>query len=109
MRAEFDARTNTLRFPELLPAINKTAATDMTAVIAARSGREVPDHKRLDGRRARFCGGLRKSAFWLAAEVRGSNHDYAVKMALNLINEMFVTLQERHPDYLIAEFGMSAE
>jgi hypothetical protein len=41
--------------------------------------------------------------------VRGSNHAYAVKTALNLINEMFVTLQEHHPDYLIEHFGLSAE
>ena len=45
----------------------------------------------------------------LSVEIRGSNHDYAVKQALNLINELFLALQERHPEYLIERFGMSTE
>lgn len=109
VRAEFHERTRTLRFPGLLPAISKEIAAQMTAIIAARGIRGVPAHKRLDARRARFSSASRKGAFSLRVEVRGRNHDYAVKTALNLINEMFVTLQERHPEYLIEHFGMSAE
>ena len=37
------------------------------------------------------------------------NHDYAVKMALSFINEIFVTLQERHSEYLVEHFGLSPE
>lgn len=109
MRAEFDPRTQTLRFRSLFPAISKAAAADVGAVIDARGTRTTPGHKRLDARRARFAGSLRGGAFSLTASVRGGNHEYAVKTALNLINEMFVTLQERHPEYLIAQFGMSPE
>lgn len=109
MRADFDARTGTLRFPDLLPDISKVAAAEMSAVIEARTKRGVPAHKRLDGRKARFAGTTRKAAFSLTATVRGDNHAYTVKTALNVINEMFVTLQERHPEYLIEHFGMSAE
>lgn len=109
MRAEFNARTNTLTFPQLLPAIGKAAATDLADVLASRSGRNVPAHKRLDARRARVSGSSRQGAYALSVVIRGDNHDYAVKTALNVINEMFVTLQERHPEYLIEHFGMSAE
>ena len=109
VHAEFDARTNTLRFPKLLPAISKEAASDMTAVIEARTKRGVPAHKRLDGRRARFSGALRSGTYSLTAVVRGANHGYAIKTALSLINEMFVTLQEHHPEYLIEHFGLSPE
>lgn len=109
VRAQFDSRTSTLHFPALLPAINKNIATDMAAVIDARSKRGVPDHKRVDARRGRVSGTFRSGAFSVAAVVRGNNHAYMVKMALNIINEMFVTLQERHPEYLIEQFGASAE
>ena len=109
VHAEFDPRTNTLRFPALLPDISKTAAAEMADVINARRHRGTPDHKRLDARRTRFETAFRKGAVSLTATVRGRNHDYAVQTALNLINEMFVTLQERHPEYLIEHFGMSAE
>ena len=109
VRAEFDTRTSTLRFPDLFPAIDKVNAAELAAVIEARSKRGVPDHKRLDGRRARMAGASRKGAFTLTVTVRGGNHEYAVKTALSLINDMFVTLQEHHPEYLIEQFGMSAE
>ena len=87
VRAEFHERTRTLRFPGLLPAISKEIAAQMTAIIAARGIRGVPAHKRLDARRARVSSASRKSAFSLSVEVRGRNHDYAVKTALNLINQ----------------------
>ena len=109
VRAEFDPRTNTLRFPDLFPAIDKASAAALAAVIEDRSKRGMPDHKRLDGRRARVAGALRNGAFTLTAVVRGRNHGYAVKRVLGLINEMFVTLQEHHPEYLIEHFGLSAE
>ena len=107
--AVFDSRRRRLSFPSLLPAIDKASAADVKALVTSRTGRGLPDHKRLDARRARVSGTLRKGDFSLAVTIRGHNHSYAVKAALNLINDIFVTLHERHPDYLIEQFGMSAE
>jgi hypothetical protein len=107
--AEFDPRTGTIRFPDLLPAIDNTLAADVSAVLDARSRRGVPEHKRIDRRRARISGAMRRGAYSLQVVVRGDNHDYAVKTALNLINDMFVALHEHHPEYLIEQFGMSPE
>ena len=107
--AVFDPRTNTLTFPALLPALGKAAAADVAAVIGSLARRDTPTHKRLDARRARITGAIRRGAFTLSVGIRGANHEYAVKAALNLINEIFVTLQERHPGYLIEQFGMSTE
>ena len=107
--AVFDPRTNTLTFPALLPALGKAAAADVATAIGSISQRNTPAHKRLDARRAKITGVVRKGTLALSVEIRGANHEYAVKAALNLINEIFVMLQERHPDYLIEQFGMSAE
>ena len=107
--AVFDARTRTLTFPSLFPAIDKAAAADLKAVIAARGDRDQPAHKRIDARRARLTGAVRRGDLWIAVEIRGSNHEYAVKHALSVINELFVTLHEQRPDYLIGQFGISAE
>lgn len=109
MSAVFDSRTRTLKFPSLLPAIDKAAAADLKAVIAARGHRDQPAHKRIDARRARLSGALRRGDFGITIEIRGSNHAYAVKHALSVINELFVTLHEQRPDYLIGQFGISAE
>ena len=78
-------------------------------MVLARSTRAVPDHKRLDARRAKFACLVRKGDFSLSVEIRGRNQEYAVGKALNLVNEMFVALHEGHPDYLVQQFGISQE
>ena len=107
--ASFDPRTRTLKFPAIFPRVDKRTSEDLKAVIAMRADRDQPAHKRLDARRAKVTISIRKGEASLASQIRGSNHEYAVKTTLNLINEMFVMLQEHHPDYLIHEFGLSAE
>jgi hypothetical protein len=109
MAAVFDSRTRALKFPALFPGIDKTSASDLKTLAAARSERDQPAHKRIDARRARVTTSLRKGAMSLTVQIRGKNHDYAVKSALNLINEMFVSLHEHHPEYLVDQFGLATE
>ena len=109
MSAAFEPRTRLLKFPALFPAIDKAAAHELKSILASRSERAQPAHKRIDARRARAAISLRNGDISLTMQVRGANHEYAVKSALNLINEMFVTLQEHYPEYLIHRFGFSTE
>ncbi len=78
-------------------------------MVASRSTGAVPDHKRIDARRARLACAVSKGDFSLSVEIRGRNQQYAVSKALNLINEMFVALHEANPDYLVEHFGISQE
>ncbi len=78
-------------------------------MVAARSTRAVPDHKRIDARRARLACAVSKGDFSLSVEIRGRNQHYAVSKTLNLVNEMFVALHEAYPDYLVEHFGISQE
>jgi hypothetical protein len=108
MRAEF-TRRGILTFPALLPQVSKAIAVEMKSMIAARSTRAVPDHKRIDARKARLATAVRKGDLSLSVEIRGRNQQYAVSKTLNLVNEMFVALHEAHPDYLVEHFGISQE
>lgn len=108
MHASIDRR-GVLTFPALLPHAPKEIVAEMKAMVAKRSTRAVPDHKRIDARRARLACSVRKGDVTLALDVRGRNHEYAVKQALNLINDMFVALHESHPGYLVEHFGISQE
>lgn len=108
MRASIDRRGR-LTFPALLPEVSKEIAVEMTSMTAARSTRSVPDHKRIDNRRARLAATVRQGGLSLSVEIRGRNQEYAVSKTLNLINEMFVALHEHHPDYLVEHFGISQE
>ena len=109
MTAVFDPATKRLTFASVLPQIDRQAAARMKAVVEQRSARHQPEHKRVDARRGRISGAVRKGDFSISAEIRGSNHDYTVSKALNVINELFVTLHEHHPDYLVERFGISTE
>jgi hypothetical protein len=111
MAAVFDARRGVLAFPALLPAAGDTPGVGeaLAGLVAGRRGRLVPAHKRVDARRARLACAVRKGDGALTVQVRGANHDYAVRHALGLINDLFVTLRETHPEYLAERFGISNE
>jgi hypothetical protein len=107
--ASFDSQRRALIFPSLFPGIEKAGAAELRAMVQSRAGRAVPAHKRLDLRRARITANMRKGDLTLSVEIRGANQSYAVKQALNLINELFLALHERHPEYLVERFGISTE
>lgn len=109
MSATFDAGRQRLSFASLFPGLERVTAAELRSMVAGRTMRQQPAHKRLDARRARVTSAVRNGDFSLSVEVRGRNHAYAVKQALNLVNELFLVLRERHPDYLIERFGLSTE
>jgi len=109
MSAVFDTRAARLTFPSLLPQVDHEIAADMKAISGARFERGQPEHRRVDARRCRITAAARKGDFSMTVDIRGANHDYAVSKALNIVNEMFVTLHEHHPEYLIRHFGISTE
>jgi hypothetical protein len=111
MQAVFDPRRSVLTFPCLFPRADasRAMATELKSIVAARSTRDQPAHRRLDARRARLSGMIREGDFSLVVHIRGANHEYATRNALNLVNELFLALHERYPDYLIERFGLSAE
>ena len=110
MTATFDPRRGVLVFPALFPEVTTPAmAAELKDLVTQRSTRDQPAHKRLDGRRARMTCALRKGTWSLTVTIRGANHDYAVRGALNLINELFLALHTGYPEYLVEHFGLSAE
>jgi hypothetical protein len=111
MSVIFDPKAGVISFPRLFPDATSRGAmvADLRALVAGRTARGLPAHKRIDLRRARLTTRLHAGSWDLAVTVRGSNHEYATRFAINMINELFLLLQERYPDYLVEQFGFSAE
>lgn len=111
MRATYDPARSKLIFPALFPAVGSGSgvAAELRAAVRERSTTGVPAHKRVDRRRAEFACSVSRGALSLTVEVRGSNHEYVVRRALNLINDLFLLLHQSYPDYLEAQFGLSSE
>jgi hypothetical protein len=109
----YDPARRLLSFRELFPDVGARSAiaTALREVVAERSTRHVPVHKRLDGRRVQARCAVQRNRFSLAMAARGgtANDSYAVRQMLNLVNELFLVLHEKYPDYLIAHFGLSSE
>ena len=78
-------------------------------LVEGRGRRELPAHRRLDSRRARAACAVRDGDLSLTLRVRGPHYEYAVRRALNLVNEMFLLLHETYPDYLVEHFGLSTD
>jgi hypothetical protein len=111
MRATFDKRRGVLSFPVLFPRAAETPGlvAELKSMVESRSTRAVPAHKRVDARRARIALAVRHGALSLSVRIRGMNHEYAARHALNVINEMFVALHQSYPEYLVEHFGISGE
>jgi hypothetical protein len=108
---EYDLAARALTFRGLFPAVRSRPqmVSALHALVANRASRELPSHKRLDRRRAILASSVRKGDWSLKATIRGANDEYATRLALNLVNELFLLLHENYPDYLIEEFGISGE
>jgi hypothetical protein len=111
MQAAYDTRRGVLRFPQLFPGAGASPeiARGLTALVASRTKKDQPAHKRLDARRARLSCAVRGGDWSLAVEIRGANHEYAARQVLNLVNELFLLLHATYPDYLVERFGLSTE
>lgn len=110
MRAHYDAVRGVLAFPALFPSVEMPGmSAELKGLVADRSLRDQPAHKRMDARRARLASAVRKGDWSLTVTIRGANHDYAVRGALNVINELFLALHQSYPEYLVQHFGLSTE
>ncbi len=111
MTIGFTPGRRVLMFEGLFPATGSVpgvaAALQREVRNWSQSGR--PPHRRIDRRRANMTSPSREGQVSLRVDIRGPNGEYAVRAALSLVNELFLLLHECYPDYLIAQFGLSAE
>lgn len=111
MILRLDTKAGILRFHSLFPHIDKKSLVfaALRTHVEGCTHRGLPSHRRLDGRRARAAYAVRKGDFSLTLKVSGQHYEYAVRRALNLINELFLLLHETYPDYLVEHFGLSTD
>jgi hypothetical protein len=111
MTLRFDPRRDMLTFEDLLPSVGRASPMldDVKSMVSGRTSRALPAHKRIDARRASLGGAIRRGSWSRVVAVHGGHHAYATRYGLNLVNDLFLLLHERYPDYLVAQFGMSGE
>ncbi len=107
----YEPKTGVLSFTHLLPGVGRDRAlvSELTTIVADHMRAAVPRHRRIDARRTRAECSARNGHLTLTLKMRGAHHAYAVQRGLNLVNQLFLFLQDSYPEYLIEHFGLPAE
>ena len=106
-----DTTKNVLRFKQLLPGI--PASSEMYAelknFIAELHDSKLPDHRRVDFKRAEVSCSNRRGFVSISLKVKKNQYAYGVNRIVNLVHELFVHLRDMHPDYLAENFDVPQE
>ena len=108
---DYTPASGTFVFRALLPDVPARSAlySDIEAFVAGRASTRLPDHRRIDRRRARVRCVARRGAVSLELVATRNFHDYGVNRVVNLVHEVFLYLQEYRPEYLWAHFAAPEE
>jgi hypothetical protein len=111
MTITYEPAARLLTFRHLLPRVDEYPGLvdELAQVLDDHRNPDAPAHRRIDARRARVAGSTRGGSFSITVQVRGNHGEYAVQRGLNLVNQMFLLLQARYPEYLVECFGLRSE
>ncbi len=108
----FDPAQRAITFPKLLPNVKSGSHLDasLKAFFKDCSSTDRPEHRRVDPKRASIRYSNRRGTVTLTLTAERGQSAYAVKRAINLVNELFVGfLNLRYPEYLVANFHLPEE
>jgi hypothetical protein len=103
----FDGKRKTLSFNKLLPGVPAGSELNVgvKAFIKSRSANDQAEHRRLDPKRVSVRYSNLRGNVSITFLVVANEYEYAVKKALNLINEIFVGFLNVHfPEYTAEHF-----
>jgi hypothetical protein len=111
MELSVDTAKSMLRFRQLLPGVpaNSTMYAELKNFIERRHDRELPEHRRIDRRRAEVSCANRGGFVSISLKVKNNQYAYGVNRIVNLVHELFLHLRETYPEYLAENFDAPQE
>ena len=108
---DYTPSSGTFVFRALLPNVPARSRlfSDLDAFVAGRASTRLPEHRRIDRRRARVRCVAARRAVSLELVATRNFHDYGVNRVVNLVHEVFLYLQEHRPEYLWTNFAAPEE
>ena len=108
---DYTPSSGTFVFRALLPNVPARSRlfSDLDAFVAGRASTRLPEHRRIDRRRARVRCVAARGAVSLEMVATRNFHDYGVNRVVNLVHEVFLYLQEHRPEYLWTNFAAPEE
>lgn len=111
MNLVLDPAKGVLRFKQLLPGIpvKSPLYAELKSFVDYRHDRELPEHRRIDRKRAEVSCTNRGGVVSISLKVKNNQYAYGVNRIVNLVHELFIHLRELHPEYLVENFDVPQE
>ena len=111
MELSVDTAKHELRFKRLLPNVPAKSAlyAELKSFIEQRHDKELPEHRRIDRKRAEVSCANRAGFISVSLKVKNNQYSYGVNRIVNLAHELFLHLRERRPEYLMENFDVPQE
>ena len=107
-----DTRKHTLRFPLVLPQVPARSEMyrELQQFIAAKHDKNLPDHRRIDPRKASVRCANRAGNVSLTMTLRGRDYEYATRKLIHLVHEIYVAfLPDGHYEYMVEAFNLDPD
>jgi len=106
-----DTEAALLSFKRLLPNVdsNSELYSELKRFLKSRTSRDLPKHRRLDAKRAEVLWINRAGTVSIILKVRNNQYAYGLNRLVNLVHELFVQLNDSHPDYMCENFDVPQE
>lgn len=106
-----DTQRSLLTFKHLLPNVpsNSVLYSDLKRFLKSRSESHLPKHRRIDEKRAKVGCVNRAGNVSIELKVRNNQYAYGLNRLINLVHEIFVQLNDSHPDYMCENFDAPQE
>ena len=111
MELSLDTSKKELRFKQLLPNVPAKSElyAELKSFIRQRHDSELPEHRRVDRKRAEISCSNRGGFVSVSLKVKSNQYSYGVNRIVNLAHEIFLHLRERRPEYLMENFDVPQE
>lgn len=106
-----DTAKGELWFKKLLPGVPAKSPlyAELKSFIHYRHDRDLPEHRRIDPKRAEVSCTNRGGTVSISLKVKNNQYEYGANRIVNLVHELFLHLREAHPDYLVENFNVPQE
>ena len=107
-----DPHKKMLRFPMVLPEVpaGSSMYRELKQFVESRHSESLPDHRRIDPKKATVRPSNRSANVALTVTVKNSDYEYATRKLIHLVHEVYlVFLQEGHYDYMIKVFNLDPD
>jgi hypothetical protein len=108
-----DLDRHTLRFPLVLPQVDpkSTMYRKFKEFLKSRQSEEMPEHRRIDTRKARVRSLNRSGSVSLTLEVQDGDYEYGARRLIHLVHEIYLAFLVDGPyyEYMVEHLGLDPD